>query len=292
MSFGTFKTGPDQYIDARSENTYSREWYGEQDLVDLGHFGGHDFPEGIRKGVNRIIGDLLADIHDASFVSRKTLDTVQIPKDDIPPFDLDKFPRATTLPLHQLASVIHNRSGDVVRQMINLSGDEELKTQAAEIESKEDRQAPTLSGLFLSDDYLGDPQEETGIPGIYRTDTFNNVSLLNQEAVELLNLLGEGTSDVIRDYVGLIARRILDAASTEYAEIYFTVRTLRRRFDEIEVPDDAEYSTITHEGLKRVLEFNIKLPILHILASLPEETRKRLSKRIYGVDEPELSEET
>lgn len=287
MSYGSIKTGPDQYLDLQTNEAASREWFAEQEPVDLGIFGRHEFPEEIQKGVNRIIGELLADIFDASFVSETVLNTVHIPED----FSSYKFPGGTTLPIHRLSSVIHNKSGEIVRQLINLSSDEELIRQTLEIEPVKNSEAPSVSGLFFRDEYFMKRREEI-TSGVYRTNAFNNLELLNQEATELLNLLGESLVEAVRDYIGLIAIEILVAAARSYEAIYSGAVELRNGIKEGQIDKNAEYSTLRPVDLSITLNRSAKMPILGILGRLPQKEANALFKRFYGFELPESEEVT
>ena len=289
MSLGALKKGEDEYYDLSSSKSRSREWYGEQQHVELRPYAGHRFPEELQRQINKIIGDLLADIQEASFVSRKTLNTVHVPEGGYP-VQFDDFPRSTTLPLHRLASTIYNRSGDVVRQFINLSGDEDLKSKAAGVEAKEDGEAITNDGLYFHNDYLFDQRVEL-MQGVERSKVFNNVELLNQEAKELLELLGDGVVDAVRDYVGLIAKAILDVADVQYVDLFHAARFIPREIAENEFKEDIEYSTLSPDEIKRRLKNEIKVPLLQILVRLPDETAKDFFKQIFGFEMPELKGE-
>ena len=286
MSLGTLKAGEDKYYDVQLHKMHSREWFKEQTYLEIAPYAGNVIPQEIQEQINRIIGDLLADIQNASFVSQQALKSVPGPDYNFPD-SYSSFPRGSTLSTHRLATTIYNSSGDIVRRFINLSNDEDLREKVKNIKASDDDEAVSHSTLHFQSEFLEDSFVES-IPGVNKTRVFSNVELLNEEARKLLELLGDGVVDAVRDYVGLIAKEILDSAVMSYSDLHGAVRFIPRDISENGLSEDAEYSTLSPHEITRWLQATIKMPLLQILVRLPKNTADKFYKQVYGGEPPKL----
>lgn len=271
MSNGALKLGNNQdlYVDAASHRVIPREWIEGQDYLkkrddDLLTKGLGVPPTQIPQ-LNNIIGSAVSDIQDASFVPLEMLKLVASP--DLAAFTshptLSQRPRGSTLSPSTLAATIYNISGDVVRKIIDLLDDAELKSKADAIKGDE------------TDKTVSHPNIIFETVASYK-DLLKQNELLSGEAKELLKLFGEGTVDAVRDFVRVIAESILARADLSYESLSSDVTHHRGIFEnsEEEQPDVVKYSTLNPLDFVNMMMKYFEFGVIGIVSRLPDERKK------------------
>lgn len=221
---------------------------------------------------NIIIGSTVADIQDASFDPLEMLKTVasSTPADFIlEPDTFYLFPRGSTLSPSTLSATIYNISGNVVRKIIVLLDDAELKSKTDAIKGDETDKAVNHQNISF--------RTLSSYDGVLK-----QTELLSKEAKELLELFGEGTVEAVRDFVRAIAESILTRADLSYESLSSDVTRHRGMFENSveEQPDVVGYSTLNPLDFVNMMMKYFEFGVMGIVSRLPDERQKIIYDRV------------
>lgn len=272
--------GDERFVDTytkeeHTRNSFNQPYIGQGDVELLTHGMGMELTS-VPK-LNKVIGGVLADVQEASFISQSTLSAVPGYDSRLPyhvPGRGPLFPNSNTLSAQRLAATLYNRSADTVRSVIDLVGDKELSERASEIKGDE------------SDVAKSNPTIQFQSTASYE-GTMRHTEVLSQEAQELLDLFGEGSVDSIRGLVQRAAETILTRADLSYGSLLTDTDILTRDVADVKNPEidgDVDYSTLNPKDFILMMRRSLEYAVANVVMGLLDHRRDQIFERMKAVD--------
>lgn len=249
MSFGSLHLGNKEYksLSDSGEKIHANDFTNAQYFPDTTHLAGsYGIPESAISELNIIIGNFLIAILEASYVDRDVLNVVPV----IPhpargeghvreAYDVLPLARASTLSANGIASVIHEKIEEVIREILTL--------------------IPGSQGMNREDkDHVFYRRNET----LTFSKTLNHeeeichANFITGETRNAIEQLGAGYADMVNNILKGLATNILHRADLTFASLRRDVTKLHGPLSHSERM--AHYSTLNPVDLIKMAKENLK----------------------------------